>query len=45
MASALKKRGVVDDDTVKPANAANQEMMGKGLGCPAGLVPLQLGGL
>ena len=45
MARALKQRGIVGSDTVKPASTAEQEQMAKGLGCPAALVPLQLGGL
>jgi hypothetical protein len=44
MATALVKRNVVVDDTVATADDQGLEAMGKGLGCPANLVALQLGG-
>ncbi|KAI1198507.1 hypothetical protein F5X97DRAFT_299343 [Nemania serpens] len=44
MATALLKRGVITDDTVVKANDDELEAMGQGLGCPAALVPLMLGG-
>ncbi|KAI1752667.1 hypothetical protein F4782DRAFT_499630 [Xylaria castorea] len=44
MASALAKRNVIDDDTVVTANDQNLEVMGKGLGYPAAVVPILLGG-
>jgi nucleoside-diphosphate-sugar epimerase len=45
MAKALKKRGVVDDETVVEADKAALEKMGEGMECPAEFVPMQLGGL
>ena len=46
MARALARRGVVEDDEVKPATTDEVlGKMGEALGCPKELVPLQLGGL
>ena len=45
IARALAQRGVIEDDTVKPATDDAIGKMAAGLGCPKGLVPLQLGGL
>ncbi|KAH8194026.1 hypothetical protein TruAng_011807 [Truncatella angustata] len=44
MAQALKKRGVLTDDSVTIADDATLERMGEGLGCPKDMVPLLLGG-
>lgn len=44
MAAALLKRGVITNDTVVNANDEELEAMSKGLGCPASLVPLMIGG-
>ncbi|KAJ8124525.1 hypothetical protein O1611_g9115 [Lasiodiplodia mahajangana] len=44
MAVALKKRGAITDDTVVIASDENIEAIGKGLGCPAALVPIMIGG-
>ena len=45
IARALAQRGVIEDDVVKPATDDAIGKMAAGLGCPKGLVPLQLGGL
>lgn len=45
MAKALKKRGVIDDETIKKADQETMEKMGEGMECPAEFVPMQLGGL
>lgn len=45
VARALAQRGVIEDDTVKAATDDAIGKMAAGLGCPKGLVPLQLGGL
>ena len=45
IARALARRGVIEDDTVKPVTDDAMGKMAEGLGCPKGLVPLQLGGL
>ncbi|KAI0095835.1 hypothetical protein GGR51DRAFT_544578 [Nemania sp. FL0031] len=44
MAVALKKRGVITEDTVLAANDESIEAMGKSLGCPGALVPVMIGG-
>lgn len=44
MATALLRRGVITDDAVVMADDEGLEAMGAGLGCPAALVPLMLGG-
>ncbi|TGJ85267.1 hypothetical protein E0Z10_g3514 [Xylaria hypoxylon] len=44
IAAALAKRNVIADDTVVTAKGQDLEAMGKGLGCPAELVSLMLGG-
>ncbi|KAK8119760.1 uncharacterized protein PG998_004386 [Apiospora kogelbergensis] len=46
MAAALAKRGdgFVDDARVETADRAALEKMGEALGCPADIVPVQLGG-
>jgi len=44
MARALAKHNVVVDDTVAKADDQDLEAMSKGLGYPANLVALQLGG-
>ncbi|KAJ4348787.1 uncharacterized protein N0V89_010165 [Didymosphaeria variabile] len=45
MGKALKKRGVVDDETVVEADGTALEKMGEGMECPAEFVPMQVGGL
>ena len=46
MARALASHGVVEDEEVTPAATDEVlDQMGRGLGCPKNLVPLQLGGL
>lgn len=45
IATSLAKRGLVDDEVVKPATEQNVSEMGAALGCPEELVGLQLGGL
>ena len=45
IARALARRRVIEEDTVEPATDDAVGMMAAGLGCPKGLVPLQLGGL
>jgi hypothetical protein len=44
MARALTKRGVVDGEAIKPADDTILAKMGEALGCPKGMVRLQLGG-
>jgi hypothetical protein len=44
MATGLAKRGVVDDDSVKPAPDEALDKMAAALGCPKDFVALQLGG-
>ncbi|KAI0422873.1 hypothetical protein F5X98DRAFT_325350 [Xylaria grammica] len=44
MGAALAKRDVVADSAITTANGQDLEAMAKGLGCPAGLVPLMIGG-
>ncbi|KAJ8106473.1 hypothetical protein ONZ43_g7053 [Nemania bipapillata] len=44
MATALAKRGIINDETIVMANDENLEAMGKGLGCPAPFVEVMLGG-
>ncbi|KAI1424525.1 hypothetical protein F5Y12DRAFT_448524 [Xylaria sp. FL1777] len=44
MATALKKRNVIHDDTVVTADDQNLEAMAQGLECPKDLVSLRLGG-
>lgn len=43
-AKALKRRGHVDDDSVKEADAEILQRMGDALGCPADFVAVQLAG-
>ena len=45
MAVALAKRGKVIDGKVERASSDVVAAMGEALGCPAEVVPLQLGGL
>ncbi|KAJ4287558.1 hypothetical protein N0V90_012261 [Kalmusia sp. IMI 367209] len=45
MAKALKKKGVVDDESVGVADKDVLEKMGEGMECPGHFVPMQLGGL
>ena len=45
IARALAQRDVIEDDTVESATEDAINRMAAGLGCPKGLVPLQLGGL
>jgi nucleoside-diphosphate-sugar epimerase len=42
---AMKKRGVVDNESVAEADDEVLQMMGDALGCPKELVAMQLGGL
>lgn len=44
MAKALAKRRVIDDDTVHEVSDESLEEAAKALGCPKGVVPVQMGG-
>ena len=44
MATALAKRGVVDDDKIAEAKDDDLEKMGEALGCPKEVVAVQVGG-
>lgn len=44
MATQLKKSNIVDHDNVGLADDEALQKMGDALGCPKGVVPVQLGG-
>lgn len=44
MAKALKKRGIVDDEDIAPADDETLKKMAEGLGCPPELVNVMVGG-